>query len=298
MRGEAALQRLNTTGAGKISHVVFIVQENRSFDNMFQGYPGADTVSKGKNSKGETVQLQPQSLGYELSIDHSAQAMFEACNGTGKLPGTDCRMDGFDLEKAWPPFQQNPQYVYVPQSESAPYFAMAHEGVLADKTFASQLDESFVAHQYIIAAQADWAVDLPVTTWGCGASKVDTIPTITKDRNPNGPAMKPCFDYETLGDEFDKAKLSWRFYASPFGKDATSRARVVGVSRRAPYPIRPRLDQRRDLAELEVHHRRSCRAARKLHMDHAALPRLRSHQLRRRIRPVVGFGARQYGRPE
>jgi len=222
MRGGAPLQALDTTGAGKISHVVFIVQENRSFDNLFQGYPGADTVSKGKNSKGETVQLQPKGLGYQLSIDHSAQAMFEACDGAGKLPGTDCRMDGFNLEQSWPPLQQNPQYVYVPHSDSAPYFAMAQEWVLADKTFASQLDESFVAHQYMIAAQADWAVDLPVTTWGCGASKVDTIPTITKDRNPNGPAMKPCFDYETLGDEFDKAKLSWRFYASPFGKDSTS----------------------------------------------------------------------------
>ena len=35
-----------------------------------------------------------------------------------------------------------------------PYFDMAHEWVLADQMFQSQLDESFVAHQYIIAAQA------------------------------------------------------------------------------------------------------------------------------------------------
>ena len=35
MQGGAPLRALNSTGAGKIKHVVFIVQENRSFDNMF-----------------------------------------------------------------------------------------------------------------------------------------------------------------------------------------------------------------------------------------------------------------------
>ena len=30
-----------------IKHVVVIIQENRSFDNLFQGYPNADTQSYG-----------------------------------------------------------------------------------------------------------------------------------------------------------------------------------------------------------------------------------------------------------
>ena len=38
---------------------------------------------------------------------------------------------------------------------------MANEFVLADHMHASQLDESFVAHQYIIAAQAHSSVDVP-----------------------------------------------------------------------------------------------------------------------------------------
>ena len=49
------LARINSSGAGKIKHVVIIFQENRSFDNLFQGYPGADTASKGKNSLGQTM---------------------------------------------------------------------------------------------------------------------------------------------------------------------------------------------------------------------------------------------------
>jgi phospholipase C len=215
MRSGSALQALDATGAGKIKHIVFIVQENRSFDNLFQGYPGADTVSSGMNSKGETIQLAPVSLATAYQIDHSAEAMFEACNGRGKLPGTKCRMNGFNNERSYfgPP---NPQYVYVPHKESKPYFDMAREGVLADRMFQSQLDESFTAHQYIVAAQADSSVNTPMGFWGCGGGRTDTIATLTDDRTL-GPRIKPCYDYQTLGDEFDAAGIRWRFYASSYG---------------------------------------------------------------------------------
>ncbi|HZV76323.1 MAG TPA: alkaline phosphatase family protein [Candidatus Babeliales bacterium] len=218
MQSGAALRSLNSSGAGKITHIVYIVQENRSFDNMFHGYPGADTVSEGQNSEGQTIVLQPRSMKVPYDIDHSAAAMFEACNGTGKLPGTDCRMNGFNNEMSFGG-PNNPQYVYVPHEESKPYFDMAHEGVLADRMFQSQLDESFVAHQYVIAAQAAWSVDLPSGAWGCGGGSYDSVPTITKSRT-YGSSIKPCYDYVTLGDELDKAKLSWRFYAGHYGEES------------------------------------------------------------------------------
>jgi phospholipase C len=220
MQNGAPLRSLAAMGAGKITHVVYIVQENRSFDNLFQGYPGANTVSKGKNSRGQTIALRPSKLGAFYEIDHSAAAMFAACDGTGKLPGTDCRMDGFDREESdgGPP---NPQYVYVPHDQSKPYFDMAHEGVLADDMFQSQLDESFVAHQYIIAAQAAWSVDLPYGFyWGCENGGSTGVATITAQRTI-GPEQKACFDYQTLGDELDKAKLTWRFYASRYGSGSS-----------------------------------------------------------------------------
>jgi phospholipase C len=220
MASGSALRALNSTGAGKIKHVVFIVQENRSFDNLFEGYPGADTVSSGKNSKGETIELQPEPLSKEYVIDHSAEAMFAACDGTGRLPGTQCRMDGFNRELgAGGP--RNREYVFVPREESKPYWEMAHEWVLADRMFQSQLDESFVAHQYIIAAQAALSVNLPTGPWGCGGGRTDTIRAITPLRHTDGSKMHPCFDYTTLADELDTAKLSWRFYASTYGSGSS-----------------------------------------------------------------------------
>ncbi len=216
MRGDAAIETLNGTGAGKIQHVVWVVQENRSFNDMFEGYPNAYTVSSGKDSRGKTIALRPVSLTKTYEIAHGAEAMFLACNGTGSLPGTKCRMNGFDKEGSVGG-GGDAQYAYVPHSESKPYWDMAHEWVLADKMFQSQLDESFVAHQYIIAAQAQSSVDVPGGWWGCEGGKGDPEPTITMKRTYGKP-QAPCFDYTTLGDELDGAGLSWRFYTSKYNK--------------------------------------------------------------------------------
>src|ERR1700727_3836127 len=91
MQQDAALQQLDATGAGKIEHIVYIVQENRSLDNLFHGYPHANTVDYGYTSTGKKVELQPVSLKAHYIIDHSLVAMLAACNGPGVDPGTLCR---------------------------------------------------------------------------------------------------------------------------------------------------------------------------------------------------------------
>jgi phospholipase C len=128
-------------------------------------------------------------------------------------------MDGFNLEKS-NGGPTDPEYVYVPHNESKPYFDMAHEGVLADRMFQSQLDESFVAHQYVIAAQAAKSVDLPQGPWGCYGGSSDIVATIEKNRTM-GPNIEPCYDYQTLADELDRADLTWRFYASQYGSGSS-----------------------------------------------------------------------------
>lgn len=91
--------------------------------------------------------------------------MFDACDGTGKLPGTQCKMDGFDKEGSYGG-PQNPEYVYVPHSESKPHWDMANEWVLSDDFHTSQVDESFASHPYVIAEQAASSVDVPIKANG------------------------------------------------------------------------------------------------------------------------------------
>ena len=144
----------------------------------------------------------------------------------------------------------------MPHDQSKPYFDMAHEGALGDRMFQSQLDESFVAHQYIIAAQAAWSANLPDGLWGCEDDERFTVQKITSERTVKG-SQKACFDYETLGDELDKAKLSWRFYASQYGS-ASSGNGGTWSSYQAINHIYNGPDWKKDVIspELEVHHRR------------------------------------------
>jgi phospholipase C len=205
------------TGSDKITHVIYVVQEGRSFNNLFQGYPGADTQSSGPISTGKKIKLVPISLTERYEIATSAQAMFAACNSTGKVPGTSCRMNGFNKEAfhGHPDGVKYPMYSYVPHSESKPYFDIAHEWVVADRMFASQLDGTFTAHQYIVAAQAADAVNLPTSPLGCAAPPPGAQVHMITDRHRRvGPFETACFTYITLANELDTANLSWRFYTA------------------------------------------------------------------------------------
>jgi phospholipase C len=221
---QTLLRSLQSKGVDKIEHVVIIIQENRSFDNLFQGFPGADTQSYGYNEKDRKISLQPVSLATSWDIVHNSSSFFTACNGQGSYPGSDCRMNGFDQE-SWgcgptsdPCPNKNPPYSYVPHSETVPYFTMASQYVLGDEMFASNFDgSSFISHQYIIAGRAKSAVNYPDGAWGCDGGSGDTIATVTPERKIPGRYIQACFDETTLGDELDEAGLSWRFYTSAVG---------------------------------------------------------------------------------
>src|SRR6185437_6068439 len=143
---------------------------------------------------------------------HSSTSFFQACDGTGRLPGTKCRMDGFDQEQAGLGAPKHFAYAYVPQADVQPYWTMARRYVLADHMFPSNLDASFISHQYIVAAAASHAVDYPVLNWGCEGGPRDLISTLTYQRR-YGSRIQACFDNPTLADEANSARLSWRYYA-------------------------------------------------------------------------------------
>lgn len=210
----------SSSSAGKIQHVVIIIQENRSLNNLFFGYPGATTTAFGYDSNNKKIALKPVSLATKWDMQHNANGFITSCNGTGKIPGTHCRMNGFDREECNPvagpcPRTKDLAYSYVPHSESAPYFAMAQQYVLADQMYASDFDiSSFESHQYIIAGvNPESSVNYPRGDWGCTGGPSDRIDILKKGRKWGKAKERPCWDPVTLGDELDAAQLPWAFYA-------------------------------------------------------------------------------------
>ena len=205
-----------------IQHVVVIMQENRSFDNLFSGFPGADTAQSG-SSKGTTVPLQPVSLTTKMDVDHTHPGWwtdwdFGAMDGFGHPTAP-----GLNLNYPYPTYP----YAYVPQSEIVPYWTLAADYTLADRMFQSNTGPSFIAHQYMIAGQSADAdenpgITNPVTTvdsgiWGCDAPPGTTVDLL----GPNGtdlPGVFPCFNYQTLADIMDTQGITWRYYAPAASK--------------------------------------------------------------------------------
>ena len=207
--------------SSKIQHVVIVVQENRSFNDLLYGFPGATTQSYGYDSSNNKIDLVPIPLETSWDLEHDASGFFAACNGTGSIPGTNCQMNGFNHEftdcYGSCPYA-HPQYGYVPHSETKPYFDMGKQYVVADQMYASNLDaSSFISHQYIISGQAGGgAVNFPYGAWGCPGGPGDKISKIGPQRQiPDGNEVV-CWDPTTLGDELDSANISWAFYAASY----------------------------------------------------------------------------------
>jgi phospholipase C len=186
------------TAASTIQHVVIIMQENRSFDNLFNGFPGADTVQSGMSGV-DTIPLTVTPLGNGPDIDHTHTGWWQQWDN-GK-------MDGFDNNGTMLP------YSYISPTETVPYWTLAKNFTLGDRMFQSNTGPSFVAHQYMIAGQSGNASENPNGgVWGCDAPASETVALI----GPNGtdlPGVYPCFDYQTMADLLDAKGVSWRYYA-------------------------------------------------------------------------------------
>lgn len=184
-----------------IQHVVILMQENRTFDNLFHGFPGADSAETGM-SNGTPVPLTEVPLAENVDLPHHHVAWWRAWD-RGK-------MDGFARTGAVDPAYP---YSYVRQSDIAAYWTLAKRYTLSDRMFQSNTGPSFPAHQYMIAGQSANAAESPTALpWGCDAPAGTTVPLL----GPNGtvlPGPFPCFDYRTVGDVLDQAGISWRYYS-------------------------------------------------------------------------------------
>ncbi|MGB6517402.1 MAG: alkaline phosphatase family protein [Candidatus Cybelea sp.] len=224
---QTPLHRVRRRASGKIQHVVIIVQENRSFNNLLYGFPGATTQTYGYNTSGQKITLQPVGLETTWDLDHSSTSFFQACNGTGSIPGTDCQMNGFNQEYAGcgrggePKCPNaNPPYSYVPHSETKPYFDMGKQYVVADQMYASNFDaSSFISHQYIIAGQAESSVNYPFGSWGCEGGSGDLIQIVGQQRQVPDGYQQACYTDTTLGQEADTAGVTWAFYTGAVNGD-------------------------------------------------------------------------------
>jgi phospholipase C len=247
----AAMERASAPlafGRGKITHVVVIMQENRSLDNLFHAFPGANTVDFGYGH-GKKYKLHPTSLAYPVDINHAHYQFLEDYD-YGKMDGFDLNFQKFDPHcdyadpinhpKCWvflPTAYYRTAFAYVPKSEIKPYWTLAKQYALGDNMFASNNGNSYPSHQYMISGQSNHVAEGPSTPnvkgfgglpvpWGCDGPNEQTTTMLFYGPPPMEHASfspptgheitgepHPCFSYATAATLLDAAHVSWTYYA-------------------------------------------------------------------------------------
>jgi phospholipase C len=214
-------------GNGKIQHVVIIVQENRTPDDLFNGLRGADTVKYAVDSKGDRVALQPIALTAPYDLDHTHSAFEIEYNGG--------RLDAFNLERSNKcrrrhecPAPEDRAFGFVPRSEVRPYFDIAEQYAFADRMFESDAGPSFPAHQYILSGTSTieegspWrASEEPLSprqkfTGGCDSPTGSLVQLIDTSGNEDREVF-PCFNRPALTDLLEARSLTWHYYQANVG---------------------------------------------------------------------------------
>jgi phospholipase C len=211
----------------RIQHVVIILQENRTPDNLFHDSVlmsrGADIASFGLTSTG-VVPLVQGDLATDYDLNHSHPA-FEKTYDKGKMDGANlisatCNKGAVDCP---PPY---PQYVYVNPTEVQPYFQLAEQYTFGDRMFQTHQGPSFPAHQFIISgtsaptATSDLFASSNVSPGngavGCLAPPGNVVHLIDPSGNESQ-TQYPCFEHPTLTDLLDAKGISWRYYTPSAG---------------------------------------------------------------------------------
>ena len=229
----------------KFQHIVVIVQENRTPDNLFQGLCTSSShlvkrcsttpsstqynIQTGywldKHSLRGVTQPTPVPLANNYDLSHAHPAFIKMCNAD-TATGV-CKMDGAGDIPCGGTCPSNPQFKFVDNSTGIvdPYIHLATRYGWANYMFQTNQGPSFPAHQFLFGgtsapSAADDAAGIfaaenmsggATTVAGCIAKAETTVDVVT----PSGEttSIYPCFEHATMADLL----FTWRYYTPSAG---------------------------------------------------------------------------------
>jgi phospholipase C len=212
-----------------VQHVVVILQENHSFDNVLgelciQDHRDCAAAETGKNENGETIPLS-RSPDRVPNVGHNQQLQLKAMDG-GKMDGWE-RVSGCAEDQC---------YTQYDPSQIPSLAALARSGAISDAFFSRDIVPSWGGHVDFFAQTLDGFIgNNPVHNpsapsagpgWGCD-SNLDTVwmdpvshkktfePSCIPDQSGNGPYRSSPVPYvPTIADRLEEAGKSWGIYGA------------------------------------------------------------------------------------
>ena len=218
-----------------------MVKENRTFNNYFATYPGAEGTTKGGTltctdgvcTPGPEYQLTKAPDVAPHDITHGFSSGLYAING-GAMNGYNIIGSGEDMTG----------YTYFDRSGLPNYWAYADRFVLADHFFTSMFGPTFPEHLYTVAAQAQGdrrqqehdrprrgataTIRRSSRRTSATASQTaeeqkimkyeenytNNFPNMIYKINPFWENIRTCINVKTLPDLLEKAGIDWKYYAN------------------------------------------------------------------------------------
>jgi phospholipase C len=196
-----------------IKRVIYVMLENRSFDNLFGRFPGANGATIGVKF-GAEVELMPCPSWLPGDLPHDRAAHLNDVNGG--------MYDGFGSGQFGDPWA----YTAFEGDKVPVYWQLAREHVLCDNFFSSVGGPSYPNHFFFVAGQSGGALDNPENievreeeggkrfkSWGCDAVG-DNVFVLVKDELGNLTKHDSCFDFRTVPEQLEEAGVSWAYYSA------------------------------------------------------------------------------------
>jgi phospholipase C len=201
--------------AGPIKRVIYLMLENRSFNNLFGTFPGVTGSTVGvMNGKEVPLIRCPDWLPGDLPHDRNAHLN---CVNNGKMDGFNTGTYGI-----W-------GYSQFDGRQVPNYWEWAREYALSDNFFASAAGPSYPNHYFMIAGTSGGSIDNPENietrvegdkkykSWGCDTIGDEAF-VFVKDERGNMAKHDTCFTFPTVGEQLTQKGIDWAFYSAVPGQ--------------------------------------------------------------------------------
>jgi phospholipase C len=214
-------------GFDNIQHVIFIVQENRSFDHYFGTFPGADGLPT--DEAGNFTTCVPDSVLGRCDAPYHDDTVLDFggphAHPQALVDVNDGKMDGFVQSVIDGPFQcaktrapsdcygqigpqQQPDVMGYHDAREIPnYWAYAEHFTLQDRMFGPTDSWTLPAHLYLVSGWSASCTD-PMDPMSCASDLfVDDV-----IHNFRGGVTPPTYAWTSIAWLLDQHDVSWAYY--------------------------------------------------------------------------------------
>ena len=196
-----------------IKHIVYIVKENRTYDNLFGRFPSGDGATTGVEYDGDVVKLGPLP-DKQVDLQHNHWTAVTDMNGG--------LMNGFSRVRDKAGHKTMMAYTTAAPGQLKAYWGWAQRYGLGDRMFTSVPSSSYPNHLYTVAGQSAGVIDGPSTGtrwWGCDGPPDTTVPIAGADTMTIAGRKSVCLDIPSVAGSMRRHPgVSWSTYGAMPGQ--------------------------------------------------------------------------------